>query len=203
MFWIAVMTGVIFAVVGIRRGFYPTWAFVFNILISIYLAVMLTPAVIEFIPNVDNFHYHQAVCIGGIAIIVFLVLQTIAAFLIGTFEASFPRIFDTIFAGALGFLSGYLVCIFVFFVFCVIPFSKQKQKLISWQENLSQTALTPVITVCDFVGKVSLHTCDGVASKAVGKLISARDRSGDESDYQEQSSFETGDIYEETDALYE
>ena len=70
MFWIAVMTGVIFAVVGIRRGFYATWALVFNILISIYLAVMLTPAVIGFIPNVDNFHYHQAVCIGGIAIIV-------------------------------------------------------------------------------------------------------------------------------------
>jgi len=183
MFWLAVAMGVVFALIGIRLGFYRMWAVLFNILVSIYLGVMLTPAMVKIIPSMENFYYHRPLSVAAIAIVAFAVLQTIAVTLIGAFEVSFPKMFNNIGSVILGFLSGYLLVIFVLFVICVIPFSKQG--LVSWQRRLKPTAARPVVKVCDFVGSASLHVCDGVALEVVSDLIS-RHRPGDEPDYSDE-----------------
>ena len=122
MLWIAVIAGIVFAVVGIRRGLCPTWALVFNILIAIYLSVMLTPAMLRLFDDADGFQYHRPICVAALAIAFFGILQAGAIVLIGTFEASLPRMFDIVGSGVLGFLSGYLACVFFLFVFFVITF---------------------------------------------------------------------------------
>ena len=137
MFALAMAVGVVFAVIGIRQGFYRSWAILFNILISIYLAVMLTPVMYDVFAEMDNFKYSGPACVFSIGAFTFAVLQMAAIVLTGTFEVSLPRFFNTFGAGVLGFISGYLVIIFVSLVICVSPF--ESQGVYNFQQKLRPT----------------------------------------------------------------
>ena len=173
LFWLAVLVGVIFAVFSIKGGFYSMWAILFNILISIFLGVMLCPTIIGLIPDIGDSRYHHAGCVAGITVVVFAVLQTITVnFLIGT-EAekkveekiSFPQIFNTVGAGLVGFLAGYIVCGFVFFIVLIMPVSEEPiVKSICEQSGF---AVQSVEKVCDFVGGISLQSYGKAGPKAV------------------------------------
>lgn len=163
LFWIMVLVGILFAVAMIRKGFFTTWAILFNIIISIYLGVMLEPAIIEILPDVGNSGYHHAICLLVIAILSFTILQTIAVtFLIGTYEVTFPQIVNSIGSGLLGFISGYLVCGFVLFVLCVGQFSNIAfVEKICGQGRVKAVAKGPVVKVCSFVAAVSFQDSTG------------------------------------------
>ncbi len=179
MFWFAVLVGAVFAMIGIKKGFYPIWAILFNILISIYLGIMLAPTIVGIIPDIGNSRYHYAGCVAGIAIVTFTVLQTIAtSFLTGTYDVSFPKIFSSVGAGILGFLSGYLVCSFALFVICIMPFSKEPFiRKVCGQSDLAPSAVASVVNVCDFVGDLSMQHYDNVAAGVVDWLIMPADES--------------------------
>ena len=126
VFWIGILVSGAFAWFAIKRGFYETWALVFNIVISIYLAVFLGPVIADIVPPAGDTLYSNALCMLATAIGSFLILHGISyTFLTGQFTVSFPKILDTLGTGFLGFLAGFLVWSFVGLLIYTTPISQQ------------------------------------------------------------------------------
>ncbi|HCO95296.1 MAG TPA: hypothetical protein DIU00_15330, partial [Phycisphaerales bacterium] len=124
VFWTGILAGGLFAWFAIRIGFYEMWAMLFNIIISIYIAVFLTPVIIDIIPAAGDTSYGNALTMVTAAIGVFLILYVITyLFLTGQFKVSFPRIFDTLGTSVLGFLAGFLIWSFAAALICATPAS--------------------------------------------------------------------------------
>jgi glucan phosphoethanolaminetransferase (alkaline phosphatase superfamily) len=127
VFWITILGGAIFAWFAIKIGFYEIWALLFNILISVYLAIYLTPIVTDILPATLDTNYGTTLTIIALAAAVFLILYGITYVLFtGQFEVPFPKIFDILFAGFLGFLTGFLVLSFIVLLICITPISQNK-----------------------------------------------------------------------------
>jgi len=184
MFWCAILIGILAAVTAIKTGFYTMWAILFNILISIYLGVMLCPTIIGLIPDIGDSRYHHAGCVGGIAVVIFAIFQTITVnFLLGE-EAdknkkneeaiSFPKVVNTIGAGLAGFFSGYIVWGFVIFIFLITPISNEPMvKTICEQTGF---AAQSVQAVCGFVGGFSLQCHDEATPRDVVEWLTTPEK---------------------------
>ncbi len=110
---------------AIKMGFYETWAMLFNIVISIYVAVFLTPVIVDIIPAAGDTSYGNAMTLAATAIGTFLILHGISyIFLTGQFSVSFPKAFDILFAGLLGFLTGFLLSSFAALIITLTPISQ-------------------------------------------------------------------------------
>lgn len=169
---VAIAAAFFFAVIGLRLGYFRAWMMLFNILVSIYLAVMLAPVIPGLIPHVRDYQHRYPVFIIVVAVIIFAILHSITISLMETFEASCHRILDLVFSAVFGFISGYLLIVFIFFVVCLIPL--KKPWFVSWQDKSTTKAGQPVIAACDFIGFVSIHACEGAASGVVSKLVDER-----------------------------
>lgn len=182
MFWLAILVGVIFAGVGIRKEFFPTWKVFINILISMYASIMLTPTIVALVPDIGDSHYHHAAFVVGIAVVVFAILEVCVIGFLGKQSVTLPKIFSNVGAGVIGFLSGYLACSFVFFVICIMPFSRQSYvKKLSGKDCLAPTAVASVTKVCDLIGGVSLQCHEkGTVHTIVDWLVLSTDQAADE-----------------------
>lgn len=168
----AILVGIGLAVVGVKQGLFVMWSTLFNISIAVYLGVMITPWIIGMVAEDLVSYYHCAVCVLIVGITVFTLLQVITSvFFTGTYEVSFPRFLENI-AGALtGFLSGYLVCTFLFFVICVAPFSRSDLVTgLFGERGFADSATPSVVAVCNIVGAISLQGYEGIAEEVTGKL---------------------------------
>jgi len=125
VFWASILAGGLFAWLATRMGFYEMWTMLFNIVISIYMAVFLTPAIADIAPAAGDTAYGTALSLAVTATGVFLILHGISyVFLTGQFNVSFAKVFDLVFAGVLGFLAGCLVFSFAAFVIAATPISQ-------------------------------------------------------------------------------
>jgi hypothetical protein len=113
--------GIGLAWVAVRIGFYETWILLFNILVAIYLGIYLEPALGRVVPDVGG-GYKVFLNVLAISVGAFLVLHGIAyTFLTSQFRVPFPRAFDILVAGLLGFLAGFLVVSFAGLLFTLLP----------------------------------------------------------------------------------
>jgi len=136
LFLAGLALAVIGAVIGYRRGFYAMWATTFNVIVSIYIAIMLTPTLSSKfnllgsgLGNVNNptFWYIYACCVAVTAFLIFMVLEIIAmTYFTGAFNITLPGIFENIGASGLGFLTGYVTWGFICFVVLIMPFSQDR-----------------------------------------------------------------------------
>ena len=179
IFWFAVVAGVIFAVIGIRKSFFPMWAMLFNILVSIYLSIMLSPLIVQIRPDLEQLRYYLAACVAVIAIMIFVILQVITtSFLADISESLCPKFFDNIGAGILGFLSGYVVFGFVFLVICIMPFSKLPFMKGFCGDGVSTPAgVKPVVKACDFIASASMQCYPNKAGVVVKWLTAPETKS--------------------------
>jgi len=114
VFWIAILVGAIFLWLALRLGFYETWIMLFNLVISIYMALFLKPVITEYLPPMGDSRYYCALTIVATAIACFLIFQGLAfVFFTSQFTITFPKIFEVLGSGLLGFLAGFLVCSFI------------------------------------------------------------------------------------------
>ncbi len=105
IFWAGILVGVCFAWFTSKMGFYQTWAMVFNIVISIYVAIFLAPVIADAVPAATDTAYGYALILIAVAIGTLVTLQGITyALFTGQFIATFPRVFNTVGGGILGFL---------------------------------------------------------------------------------------------------
>ena len=179
LFWFAVIVGIITAFIAVKKGFYPAWAVLFNILISIHVSILLTPSLVGWISDITESGYHQASCVAGVAIVVFVILQTIASLYVikkGDYTVTLPHIFEKIGTPLIGFLSGYLVSSFLIFVICIMPFSKHPAaQTIFGKDKPAPTAVASITKACDFISVVSLHYKQDIVPKVVDWLIKPAD----------------------------
>jgi hypothetical protein len=150
MFWIAILAGALFVWLAVCLGFYETWVLFFNILVSIYVAVFLAPILAEFAPAPGGApSYHTALCLIVLAGGCFALLQGLSfVFLTGQFHIPFPRVFDVVFSGILGFVTGFLVLSFVAVVVTTTPLARHKIVGVLGLGRQSQPANLICLTRC-------------------------------------------------------
>jgi hypothetical protein len=124
LFWLAVFTGAIFAVIAVEVGFYGTWILLFNVVLSAYMAVFLTPVIAAAIPAATAAPFGYALTLLSTAIATFSIAYGVCFVLLsGRLRVELSKALDILGAGFLGFLSGFLVSSFVTLSFCLTPWA--------------------------------------------------------------------------------
>jgi hypothetical protein len=171
-FWMGILIGGIFAWLAIKLGFYQTWALVFNIIISIYLGLYLQPAIAN-ISAVGDTPFSNALSMLAIAVAAFLILQGISyTFLTGQFNISFPKVFDTLGSGFLGFLAGYLVWSFIALLIYITPISQNTFiKEAGFKNELQQSSVTYISRFCNMVNVIVSQNKECSAEQTINRLL--------------------------------
>ena len=176
---ITIITGVVFALLGMKKTFYPMWAHLFNVLLAIYLAVMLTPTVMEKFEIFSSFgSYSLAICLLSIAAAVFVVAGLLTfRFLTAVYCVSFPPILNNVGAAVLGFLTGFIAANFIIFVITITPISGNPSlEKFSDAAKASSEVNSYIISTCNVINKLSLQCDEKAAQKAVEYIIERRDQ---------------------------
>jgi hypothetical protein len=171
-FWTGILIGGTFAWFAIKLGFYQTWALVFNIIISIYLSLYLQP-VIANVPAVGDTPYSNVLTMVAVALASFLILQGITyTLLIGQFNISFPKVFDTLGSGLLGFLAGYLVWSFLALLIYITPTSQNTfLKEAGFKDEFQQTSVSYISRFCNLVNAIVSQDKESSAEQTINKLL--------------------------------
>ena len=109
---------------AIRIGFYEMWAMLFNIVIAIYVALFLAQPIVNILPEeASDIRCCEALTLIVLAVGAFLILHGLTYILFTSqFNVTFPKIFDILFAGFLGFFAGFLLLSFVVLIIFLTPF---------------------------------------------------------------------------------
>lgn len=140
-FWIGILFGALFVYIAVKIGFYETWVLLFNLVISIYLAVFLRPLIVQFIPIASDTSYGDALIILAVAIGAFALLYGISyVFFSSQFNVPVPRIFDVVGSGFLGFWAGLLIWSFAIVLISAMPISQNNfLQTIGFTEEFKKT----------------------------------------------------------------
>jgi hypothetical protein len=174
IFWVCILVGGFFTWLAIRIGFFESLALLFNIVISIYVAIFLTPVILEKFSAAGDMFCGHALALASVAIGTFLILYGITyVFLTGQFKVSFPSVFEIIFAGLLGFFTGFLVSSFAALIITASPLSQNSliSKIgfnkVSLRDNISYICL-----FSDSVNRiVSLPDNDVTSGQIIDELL--------------------------------
>ncbi len=173
MFWIGILAGGAFAWFAMKLRFYQTWTLVFNIIISIYLSLYLRPVIVN-IPAVGDTPYSNALAMAAVASASFLILHGISyTFLTGQFNVSFPKVFEVVGTGLLGFLAGFLVWSFLSLLIYITPVSQNTfVKDIGFTDQFQQTSVLYISRFCNLVNAaVSSQDDEHSAEQTISKLL--------------------------------
>jgi hypothetical protein len=172
MQWFVILIALLVGIVSARKGFFAVWGTIFNVLIAIYLGVMLTPLIIGTFQKEGVSCYCCAGCVGGIALLLFTVLEAIVyCCFFKDGKVILPWVLDTLGAGVLGFVCGYIVCSFLFLVIGIMPVESPFQRNFFDKDKLVAAGKGPVVKSCDFVSGMSLQFKKGVAKQVVSQII--------------------------------
>ena len=155
-------------------GFYETWALLFNIVISVYLAIFLGPLIIDIFPAAGDVPCCDVLALISTALGAFLILHCISyTFLTGQFSVSFPRIFNTLGTAVLGFLVGFLVWSFISLLIYLTPVSQNSfVKEIGFGTQFQQTNVPYIAWWCNLVNKaVASQANPRTAEEAISGLL--------------------------------
>lgn len=166
--------------VGLKRGFLSMWAVTFNLTVSVYLAVMLLPAVAAVLPNsgTESWFYSCSACMLLIAALTFGVLQPIAsAYFSGGYAVTFPKLLNTVVAAGLGFVSGYVTTAFVLLAISLMPFTAHRYVSQTLDErNLAPAIRGAVTASCNVIGAASVQIYPRRAIDVLNEFSSRRAR---------------------------
>ena len=119
---LAVIFGIVGLVVAAKIGFFETCAVFLNALVAIYVALFLTPTVLGLAPDLAALPCGVALTALVLSVGTFAALYAACFFLItGQFKVPFPAMFDTLVAGGLGFMLGFLVFSFLLVIAAGAP----------------------------------------------------------------------------------
>lgn len=121
-----ILVGGLCAWFAIKIGFYETWAMLFNIVVAIYISLFLARPIVNFLPEeTGDIPCCEALTVLIVAVGSFLILHGITYILFTSqFSVNFPKIFDILFAGLLGFFGGFILLSFAALIICLTPFGK-------------------------------------------------------------------------------
>ncbi|MDO8302072.1 MAG: hypothetical protein Q7T18_02415 [Sedimentisphaerales bacterium] len=164
----AIAMGFVFAVCGYRWGFYTMWAVLFNLTISIYLGVMLSPTAAGVLPMLfpadaqqssGAFWYIYAGLTAGVSLVSFIILQTVAmSYFTGTFNITLPKLLENLGAAFAGFVTGYVLWGFICFLVLIMPVSQSVfLKSFTADRGSIEVSMPTVSKVVNIINAVSLQ----------------------------------------------
>ena len=122
MFWITLLLSLLFAYIGARRGFYEMLVFAFNLGLSVYLGLFLTPCLVTTIPATLDIPGGLPLTLLLLSLMIFLILFGVSFLLFtGQFTVPFPKILDVLASSLIGFLSGFFLISFLCLILTMIP----------------------------------------------------------------------------------
>ena len=156
---LALLVGAAVGYQGYIEGFRTMWPVLFNVLVSIYLAVMGTRAICKLSPEIASYQYYKAPMVIVFAVVVWLALYGVMKlFVKNDFIHSLPRLFEDIGGAVLGFFTGFICTGFVIFsLFIFVSNSKAIPGFI--QKQIGMPAVNTVENSCEFTGALSLQSC--------------------------------------------
>ena len=173
-FWLAVLGGALFVWIAIGIRFYDTWILLFNIVISVYVAVFLAPIIADAVPAAAATPYGHALTLMATAVGILSILYAVSfTFLISQVDVSFPKICENLAAGVLGFLAGFLAFSFAAFLICLTPLREHSFVDKCGLDTQSQQANVSYIGWwCDLVNLlVSSEGNELTGKEALGELL--------------------------------
>lgn len=175
VFWLGILAGGIFVWFSIKIGFYEIWAMLFNIVISIYVAIFLTPTVLDVIPGAGDIPCCNAFALSVLGVVTFLILYGITyIFLTGQFKVAFPKLFEILFTGILGFLAGFLVLSFAALVITITPISQNRfVKQIGFTRESQEANISYMCMWCDLVNSIVSSDTKITSKEAVEYLLNS------------------------------
>lgn len=175
VFWIAVLVGAVFVWLAVRVGFYQSWGLLFNVVVSIYVAIFLAPAVADWAPASGGASgYGLTLSLVALAGGCFAILYGLSyVFLTGQFRIPFPKVLDVLVAGALGFMAGFLVLSFVALVVTLSPLAQHKVlSTLGFSRQDQKANLTCIVKCCDLVHRVArFKPTDQATQEAIDRLF--------------------------------
>jgi len=180
-FWTGILVGGFFAWLAVRKGFYETWTLLFNVVISVYVSVLLTPVIAESVPAAGDTAYGNALTLAAVAGGTFLILHGISCTLFtGRFGVTFPKIFDNIGAGILGFLAGFLIWSFVALLISATPIGqKDTARAIGFGRKIEQSNGAYISWWCNLVNTIaSSEDTRRPAQETVSRLLDKAEEKG-------------------------
>jgi hypothetical protein len=175
VFWIAILVGVLFVWLAVRMGFYDTWSLLFNVVVSIYVAIFLAPLVARLAPASGGASpYGMALSMIVLSGGCFAILYGLSyVFLTGQFSVRFPRFFDILLAGALGFVAGFLILSFAALVIATTPLARHKLVgSIGFSRQSQRPNIACIAWCCDLVHAVArFEPSDNATQAAVERLL--------------------------------
>ncbi|MCH8192704.1 MAG: hypothetical protein IIA65_01645 [Planctomycetes bacterium] len=122
LFWIAILVGIVVGTLATRIGFYETLVHSFNLSVSVYLAVFLTPFVVTHVPATVEIPTGLPLTLAGLVVGSFILLYGISYLLFtGQFTIAFPKVIDLPLSALVGFLAGRLMVSFLAVILSITP----------------------------------------------------------------------------------
>jgi uncharacterized integral membrane protein len=139
-----------------------------NVCVAVYLAVFLTPTILDTAGALADLPWVLPACLIVIAVACFSILQAIGViFFTGHFRFLFPKIFDTLGAALLGFLAAFLAGGFLAFVGLTIPFCRQS----AFAPQLAHLAQISVVRTCNSVHFLSCQSGEYSPQDVIESLL--------------------------------
>ncbi|OQA02485.1 MAG: hypothetical protein BWY69_01072 [Planctomycetes bacterium ADurb.Bin401] len=170
--FIAIIVAAVFAFWGYHKRLYPAWAFLFNVMVAVYLAVMLTPTILQsnsaggIILNLLGPWANSAVLLTIAAL--YLAVSQLAShfYLTNTYCISFPKWVD--FGGGIvfAFLGGYILANIMLFALANTPLESNKYTSKIIPDNSGKT----LIRTCRYISSLSLQDSHEDILKAEHKI---------------------------------
>ncbi len=177
---IIIMTGLVFALLGYRKTWHPSWVFLFNVIIAVYISIMASPQVVETFPvirnNLGNFSYAGLILVAAVVIFVALNLFSFRYFT-SVSTVPFPKILDNAGAAVLGFLAGSVIAGFLLFIVTITPLSRYSFVRTITQSGKEATNVNcAVIACCGVVHDISLQPIPEASEKQFEWIVSSWNR---------------------------
>lgn len=178
VFWIAILAGVLFTWLAVRMGFYETWVLLFNLVVSIYLAIFLAPIVAEFVPMPGSAAWCTGLSMLALAGGGFALLHGLSwVFLTGQFSIRFPSLFDVVLSGILGFVAGFLILSFAALTLSTTPLGHHKiVSTLGLSRHGQRANIACIAKCCDLIHCVAGFGDGTTTQGAVERLLDTSDR---------------------------
>jgi len=163
LIWFAILMGTLAAWLLGRKTFYANWILLFNILVSIYVGVMLSPVLLGMLGDrTKGIGFNCAAFILLITVIVFIILYLIARFSLVADEVDidFHELLELIGTRVAAFFSGFCVAIMVIFLIAVMimPYKFSPWMKFIRSEDAPVTVVTkPMTKMCNFINTMSMQ----------------------------------------------
>jgi hypothetical protein len=173
IFWAGIILAVILATLWAKRGFYDTWTFAINCILSIYIGIFAEPFAVSLIPSAAETPFGDLLVVAGLAVGSFVILQSISLVCaLGHFSVPFPKFLDVTASGLLGFLTGLVIWNFGAFVICNAPaFSKDLAAQVNYDNDDREFNISVFSIPCDIIHLMVSRQDEYGTQKAVATIF--------------------------------